>query len=78
MPMRIQDLACSQAEERLQAFLKYNEASVNIAVGSVHIDVRLVNLKKFIEENCIVGLCFGGEGWRIDTQTFPNGCEGQL
>lgn len=56
MPPRMRALARAQAQERTRGCLKYFE-SVTYAVGGVDIDIRLiVNLRRFIEENCIAGL----------------------
>lgn len=51
--------SCSLAcKERTCACLKYIKPLVTIAVGGVDIDVGLlVNLKRFLEENCIASLC---------------------
>ena len=58
MPPMMQGLARSQCEERAHKCLKYIESSVTIAVGGADIDVRLfVNLRKFIEDNWMCGLC---------------------
>jgi hypothetical protein len=38
----------------------------------------LVNLRKFIEEECMARLCYVEQGGCIDTQTFSSGCEGQF
>lgn len=39
-------------------------------MGSVDIDVRLANLKKFIEENCIAGLCLVERGGALTHKHF--------
>lgn len=42
----------------MRAASKYFEASITIAVGGVDIDTMLlVNLRKFIVEHCLSGLC---------------------
>lgn len=43
----------SHARERTLACLKHIEASMIIAMGAIDIDVRLENLTKFIEEDCM-------------------------
>lgn len=56
MPPRMRALARAQAQERTRGCLKYFKSMTN-AVGGVDIDIRLiVNLRRFIEENCIAGL----------------------
>ena len=58
MPLRMRALAHLHAKERTHACLKYIKALVTIVVGGVDIDVGLlVNLKRFLEENCIASLC---------------------
>lgn len=48
-----------------------------IAEGCMDINIRLlVNLKKFIENDCMVGFVLCGMWQGIGTRTFPNGCEG--
>lgn len=54
---RMREFANFRANERTCACLKYVQDLVTIAMGGVNIDVCiLVNLKRFIEENCIMGL----------------------
>ena len=56
MPPRMRALARAQAQEGTRGCLKYFESVTN-AVGGVDVDIRLlVNLRRFIEENCIAGL----------------------
>lgn len=51
--------------------MKCIEASITIAVGGVDIDVRLlVDLRKFIEENCIAGLCSVERGGAVMYKHF--------
>ena len=48
--------ACFQAQK--QSSFKYFEASFMIVVDGANIDIALlVNLRKFIEDKCMVGLC---------------------
>ena len=50
-------LACSQGQEKTHFSLKYFEVRVTIAAGGMDIDVSLlVKLRRFIEEECLVGL----------------------
>lgn len=63
----------SQGQKKIQSSLTY------FAVGGTDIDIRLlVNMRKFIEEECMVRLCYVEQGGCIDTQTFSRGCEGQF
>lgn len=57
MPQRMKVAAHAQAQEGARVALKYFEALVTIVVGGVDIDIMLVNLRRFIEEHCIVRLC---------------------
>jgi hypothetical protein len=75
MPPRMRALAYLHAKKQTCACLKYFEALVTISVGGVDIDVGLlVNLKRFLEENCIACLCLVEE-MTLDAQAFLNGCQ---
>ena len=64
MAPRMRELVHSQAQKRNCSSLKYFEAPVTIAVGGMDIDIGfLMKLRKFIMDECMVGLCsmeFGG------------------
>jgi hypothetical protein len=53
-------------------------ACVTIAVGGKDVDIALLmNLRKFIEEECLAGyVVLRGSQWSVDAQTFSNGGEG--
>ena len=58
MPLRMRAFVCSQVQERSCACLKYFEALVTIAMERGDVEIRLlVKVNKFIEEQCIVGMC---------------------
>lgn len=58
-------------QEITRASLKYYEALVMIAVGGTDVRIRLpVNLRKFIEGQCIVGLCFVERGGALMHKHF--------
>ena len=45
--------------EGTHLLLKYFKVSMTIVVGEIDINIAfLVKLRKFIEEECLVGLCF--------------------
>lgn len=61
--------ACTHtvASSRANSF----EASRTTAVGGIDIDIRcLVNLRKFIEEECMAGLCYVEQGGALTHKHF--------
>lgn len=58
MAPRVWALAHPQVQEQTHSSPKYFKASVTIAVGGMDVDVGfLVNLRRFIEEECMIGMC---------------------
>lgn len=71
MPLRMRVAACAHVHERTHATLKYFASSVTIAVGGNGIDVTLLlNLRRFIEEHCIAGLCVVKRGGALSHKHF--------
>ena len=59
MAPRMRALEQSQGQEGTHLLLKYFKVSMTIVVGEIDINIAfLVKLRKFIEEECLVGLCF--------------------
>ena len=54
-------------------------ACVTIAVGGKDVGIALLmNLRKFIEEECMGGVVLRGSQWSVDAQRFSNGGEGEI
>ena len=71
MAPRVQALAHSQVQERTHSSPKYFKASVIIAVGGMDVDVGfLVNLRRFIEEECMIALCSVEQGGVLTDKHF--------
>jgi hypothetical protein len=52
-------LAQSQGQEGSHSSLKYFKVSMTVVVGGIDMNIAfLVKLRKFIEEECMVGLCY--------------------
>ena len=49
-----------------------------IAIEGVDIDISFMRMRKFIEKDCIVGLCLVGRGDALTHSTFSIGHEGEL
>ena len=62
-PQGCEHLLDLKDKKELDLAFEYFEVSVAIAVGGTNIDIDLlVSLRRFIEEECIVGLCFVERG----------------
>jgi hypothetical protein len=76
MDMRTRAFACSQAYEWIHYSLKYFEASVTNILKSFcgwwhgYWLALLVNLRKFIEEECMAGLCSMERGGALTHKHF--------
>lgn len=63
-------------KSELDLAFEYFEASVAIAIGGTNIDIDLLmSLRRFIEEKCIVGLCFVERGGTLMHTHLSNGGE---
>ena len=79
MAPRILALARAQGQEQTRACLKYIEASVTIVMEGIHADIALlVNLKRFVEEHCIEGLCSMERGGALTHEHFQKMVKGDF
>ena len=71
MPHRMRATTQAKGRECAHASLKYFEASVTIVVRGVDIDITLlVNLRRFIEDHCIVRSCAVERGGALTHKHF--------